>query len=166
MQVEGKVNSLIPNVMKKQISFFVGMLTLVLLGSIGFIVSCSTQQVDRPTPMTVEGGSIITDAINGPAFTDECVWKGVVFDRRAEGCGFVIKLEDEYQTVLVPVSMPFDDFRLFEGQIVELGYNIHGNQASTCMAGVLAEIFCIRQTGIDRGILNDKAPSPDDLVTE
>ena len=76
-----------------------------------------------------------------------CNHTGTVKDYTGlDGCGMVIVLDNG--TVLEPVEI-VPDFKLYDGQRVQLGYTELKDRASICMTGLIVRIDCIIEIGQD-----------------
>ena len=76
--------------------------------------------------------------------TPECDIEGTVKDYTGlDGCGLLIDLKDGSR--LEPVEIE-GDFKLKAGQKILFSYEVLTDQASTCQAGDIVRVTCIRET--------------------
>lgn len=86
-------------------------------------------------------------------------YRGEVVDRTGlDGCGLMIELDNG--KFLEPLKVP-NGFTLTAGAVVELDYRVFTTYPSTCMAGELADIVCIREVGCEAIELSNFSKTPE-----
>lgn len=87
--------------------------------------------------------------ISGQVFAEnnhpdpDCFATGTVLDLSgSDGCGFVIELENG--TIIQPIEI-LQEINLYDSMRVTIGYQPDSSVVSSCMAGIPAIVYCIRE---------------------
>jgi len=89
--------------------------------------------------------SSTNNATGGGGHRGDCRYEGIVMDMSGlDGCGLMIVLNDSAHTRLQPVMVMDTSFHLQAGQRVRVNYTELKDRMSSCMAGKLVRIDCIK----------------------